>query len=194
MRTGGSTNAVVTSSLLESVESSDLITYGLIPEFVGRFPILVSLEVVTCLWFIYARWVLTELKNSLAKQYKKMFSMNNVNLHFTQNALRLIAKKAMAKNTAARVLRAILENILTEAMFEIPDIRLENDTINAVLVDEEAVGSMAAPGCGAKILHDDGAFNQLLPDKKFRDPMGGGVSDSEFLEGELHVQSRAIRL
>nr|POE70169.1 clp protease regulatory subunit clpx3, mitochondrial [Quercus suber] len=186
MRTGGSTNAVVTSSLLESVESSDLITYGLIPEFVGRFPILVSL--------VSTRWVLTELKNSLAKQYKKMFSMNNVNLHFTQNALRLIAKKAMAKNTAARVLRAILENILTEAMFEIPDIRLENDTINAVLVDEEAVGSMAAPGCGAKILHDDGAFNQLLPDKKFRDPMGGGVSDSEFLEGELHVQSRAIRL
>nr|POE45653.1 clp protease regulatory subunit clpx2, mitochondrial [Quercus suber] len=76
----------------------------------------------------------------------------------------------------------------------IPDIRAENDTINAVLVDEEAVGSVAAPGCGAKILHDDGAFNQLLPDKKFRDPMGGGVSESEFLEGELHVQSKAIRL
>ena len=48
---------------------------------------------------------------------------------------------------------------------------MENDTINAVLVDEEAVGSVAAPGCGAKILHDDGAFNQLLPDKKFRDPV-----------------------
>ena len=48
---------------------------------------------------------------------------------------------------------------------------MENDTINAVLVDEEAVGSVSAPGCGAKILHDDGAFNQLLPDKKFRDPM-----------------------
>ncbi|KAM3762777.1 hypothetical protein ACB098_01G371500 [Castanea mollissima] len=156
MRTGGSTNAVVTSSLLESV--------------------------------------LTKPKNSLAKQYKKMFSMNNVKLHFTENALRLIAKKAMAKNTGARGLRAILENILTEAMFEIPDIRAENDTINAVLVDEEAVGSVAAPGCGAKILHDDGAFNQLLPDKKFRDPMGGGVSESEFLEGELHAQSRAIRL
>ena len=48
---------------------------------------------------------------------------------------------------------------------------MENDTINAVLVDEEAVGSVSAPGCGAKILHDDGAFNQLLPDKKFMDPM-----------------------
>ena len=50
---------------------------------------------------------------------------------------------------------------------------MENDTINAVLVDEVTVGSVAAPGCGAKILHDDGAFNQLLPDKKFRDPMVG---------------------
>ncbi|KAM4126196.1 hypothetical protein ACB094_01G369800 [Castanea mollissima] len=191
MRTGGSTNAVVTSSLLESVESSDLIAYGLIPEFVGRFPILVSLSALNEDQLVQ---VLTEPKNSLAKQYKKMFSMNNVKLHFTENALRLIAKKAMAKNTGARGLRAILENVLTEAMFEIPDIRAENDTINAVLVDEEAVGSVAAPGCGAKILHDDGAFNQLLPDKKFRDPMGGGVSESEFLEGELHAQSRAIRL
>ncbi|KAM4126197.1 hypothetical protein ACB094_01G369800 [Castanea mollissima] len=129
MRTGGSTNAVVTSSLLESVESSDLIAYGLIPEFVGRFPILVSLSALN-----------------------------------------------------------------EDQLVQIPDIRAENDTINAVLVDEEAVGSVAAPGCGAKILHDDGAFNQLLPDKKFRDPMGGGVSESEFLEGELHAQSRAIRL
>uniref|UniRef100_A0A7N2L3A4 Uncharacterized protein n=1 Tax=Quercus lobata TaxID=97700 RepID=A0A7N2L3A4_QUELO len=191
MRTGGSTNAVVTSSLLESVESGDLIAYGLIPEFVGRFPILVSLSALNEDQLVQ---VLTEPKNSLAKQYKKMFSMNNVKLHFTENALRLIAKKAMAKNTGARGLRAILENILTEAMFEIPDIRVENDPINAVLVDEEAVGSVAAPGCGAKILHDDGAFNQLLSGKKFRDPMGGGVSESEFLEGELHVQSRAIRL
>ncbi|KAM3714916.1 hypothetical protein ACJW31_01G369300 [Castanea mollissima] len=150
MRTGGLTNAVVTSSLLESVESSDLIAYGLIPEFVGRFPILVSLSALNEDQLVQ---VLTEPKNSLAKQYKKMFSMNNI-----------------------------------------PDIRAENDTINAVLVDEEAVGSVAAPGCGAKILHDDGAFNQLLPDKNFRDPMGGGVSESEFLEGELHVQSRVIRL
>nr|POE98073.1 clp protease regulatory subunit clpx2, mitochondrial [Quercus suber] len=148
MRTGGSTSAVVTSSLLESVESSDLITYGLIPEFFGRFQILVSLS---------------DLNEDQLVQVK---------LHFTENALRLIAKEAMAKNTGARGLRAILENILTEAMFEIPDIRAENDTINAVLVDEEAVGSVAAPGCGAKILHDDDAFNQLLPDKKFRDPMG----------------------
>ncbi|XP_030955524.1 CLP protease regulatory subunit CLPX2, mitochondrial-like isoform X3 [Quercus lobata] len=75
MRTGGSTNAVVTSSLLESVESGDLIAYGLIPEFVGRFPILVSLSALNEDQLVQ---VLTEPKNSLAKQYKKMFSMNNV--------------------------------------------------------------------------------------------------------------------
>uniref|UniRef100_A0A2N9FT52 Clp ATPase C-terminal domain-containing protein n=1 Tax=Fagus sylvatica TaxID=28930 RepID=A0A2N9FT52_FAGSY len=173
------------------VESSDLIAYGLIPEFVGRFPILVSLSALNEDQLVQ---VLTEPKNSLAKQYKKMFSMNNVKLHFTGSALRLIAKKAMAKNTGARGLRAILENILTEAMFEIPDIRVENDTINAVLVDEEAVGSVDAPGCGAKILHDDDAFNQLLHEKKSGDPMGVGVTESEFLEGELQVQSEAIRL
>ncbi|XP_059447320.1 CLP protease regulatory subunit CLPX2, mitochondrial-like isoform X1 [Corylus avellana] len=178
MRSGGLTNAVVTSSLLESVESGDLIAYGLIPEFVGRFPILVSLSALNEDQLVQ---VLTEPKNSLTKQYKKMFSMNNVKLHFTNNALTLIAKKAMAKNTGARGLRAILENVLTEAMYEIPDMKAEIDTMNAVLVDEEAVGPVDAPGCGAKILRADGALDQLLHDTKSRDPMGG-----------LQVQSRAI--
>nr|DAD38826.1 TPA_asm: hypothetical protein HUJ06_013148 [Nelumbo nucifera] len=116
MRTGGLTNAAVTSSLLESVESADLIAYGLIPEFIGRFPILVSLSALNEGQLVQ---VLKEPKNALGKQYKKMFSMNNVKLHFTDNALRLIAKKAMAKSTGARGLRAILESILTEAMYEV---------------------------------------------------------------------------
>ncbi|KAI8555027.1 hypothetical protein RHMOL_Rhmol05G0142300 [Rhododendron molle] len=153
MRIGGLTNAVVTSSLLESVESGDLVAYGLIPEFVGRFPVLVSLSALNEDQLVE---VLTEPKNALAKQYKKMFSMNSVNLHFTKNALTLIAKKAMAKNTGARGLRTILENILTEAMFEVPDAKSGNDTIDAVVVDEEAVGSVDTPGCGAKVLHRNG--------------------------------------
>ncbi|KAA8545408.1 hypothetical protein F0562_020192 [Nyssa sinensis] len=135
MRLGGLTNAVVTSSLLESVESGDLFAYGLIPEFIGRFPILVSLSALNEDQLVQ---VLTEPKNALGKQYKKMFSMNNVHLHFTEDALRLIAKKAMAKNTGARGLRAILENILTEAMFEIPDAKAGHDNIDAVLVNEES--------------------------------------------------------
>ncbi|XP_016184342.1 CLP protease regulatory subunit CLPX1, mitochondrial isoform X6 [Arachis ipaensis] len=103
--------------------------------------------------------VLVEPKNALVKQYRKMFEMNNVNLHFTDTALRLIAKKAMAKNTGARGLRALLENVLTEAMFEIPN-KVDVDNVKAVLVDEEAVGSLDGPGCGAKILYsvDDGAL------------------------------------
>nr|XP_023900923.1 CLP protease regulatory subunit CLPX1, mitochondrial-like [Quercus suber] len=110
-RAGGVTDASVASSLLETVESSDLISYGLIPEFVGQFPILASLSALTENQLVQ---VLTEPKNALGKQYKKMFQMNGVKLHLTENALRLIAKKAISNNTGARGLRAILENILME--------------------------------------------------------------------------------
>ncbi|XP_061357262.1 CLP protease regulatory subunit CLPX2, mitochondrial [Gastrolobium bilobum] len=155
MRACGFPDAAVTSSLLENVESGDLIAYGLIPEFVGRFPILAGLSALNEDQLFQ---VLVEPKNALVKQYRKMFRMNNVNLHFTDNALKLIAKKAMAKNTGARGLRALLENVLTEAMFEIPD-KANIDNIKGVLVDEEAVGSVNGPGCGAKILYrDDGAL------------------------------------
>ncbi|KAI9107253.1 hypothetical protein K1719_021641 [Acacia pycnantha] len=154
MRTGGVTDAVLASSLLENVESDDLIAYGLIPEFVGRFPILVGLSALNEDQLVQ---VLVEPKNALIKQYKKMFGMNNVSLHFTNDALRLIARKALAKNTGARGLRAILENVLTEAMFEIPN-KDDVNNIKEVLVDEEAVGSVNSPGCGANILYrDDGA-------------------------------------
>ncbi|GLT90695.1 hypothetical protein SLE2022_086160 [Rubroshorea leprosula] len=157
MRSGGLTSSAVTSSLLESVESGDLIAYGLIPEFVGRFPILVSLSALSEDQLIQ---VLMKPKNALGKQYKKMFSMNGVRLHFTEDALRLIAKKAMAKNTGARGLRAILENILTEAMFEIPGTKREAGA--AVLVDEEAVGRVDEKGCGAKIVYEEGALAGYL--------------------------------
>ncbi|GAV63310.1 AAA_2 domain-containing protein/ClpB_D2-small domain-containing protein [Cephalotus follicularis] len=169
MRNGGLTDSVVTSLLLESVESSDLIAYGLIPEFIGRFPILVSLSALNEDQLVQ---VLMEPKNALGKQFKKMFSMNNVKLHFTENALRLIAKKAIAKNTGARGLRAILEEILTEAMFEVPDTKAGTSGVNSVLVDEEAVGSVNAPGCGAKILYGDGALERFL--HKSYDFMGNG--------------------
>ncbi|RVW83601.1 CLP protease regulatory subunit CLPX3, mitochondrial [Vitis vinifera] len=168
MRTGGLTNAVVTSSLLESVESSDLIAYGLIPEFIGRFPILVSLSALTEDQLVK---VLTEPKNALGKQYKKLFSMNNVKLHFTEKALRQIAKKAMVKNTGARGLRALLESILTEAMYEIPDVKTGKDRVDAVVVDEESVGSVNAPGCGGKILRGDGALDCYLAETKLKDPV-----------------------
>ncbi|KAG7025118.1 CLP protease regulatory subunit CLPX3, mitochondrial, partial [Cucurbita argyrosperma subsp. argyrosperma] len=155
MRMGGVTSAAVTSSLLETVESSDLIAYGLIPEFIGRFPILVSLSALTEEQLVQ---VLTEPKNALGKQYKKLFGMNNVKLHYTEKALRLIAQKSMAKNTGARGLRAILETVLAEAMYEIPDVKTGNERVDAVVVDEESVGSLNSRGCGGKILRGDGAL------------------------------------
>lgn len=159
LRTAGVASSVVTSALLETVDSSDLISYGLIPEFIGRFPILVSLLSLTEDQLVQ---VLTEPRNALGKQYKKLFSMNNVKLHFTEKALRLIAKKSMVKNTGARGLRAQLESILTEAMYEIPDMKVGNDGVVAVVVDEESVGSVSSPGCGAKILRGDGALQNHL--------------------------------
>ncbi|CAJ1952483.1 unnamed protein product [Sphenostylis stenocarpa] len=209
MRHSGITDAVVTSSLLESlptvvcafsnpptpdkdtvVESSDLIAYGLIPEFIGRFPILVTLSALT---EDQLMMVLTEPKNALGKQYKKLFSMNNVKLHFTEKALRLIAKKAMAKNTGARGLRALLESILTEAMFEIPDIKTGSDRIEAVVVDEESVGSLTSLGCGGKILRGDGALEQYLAKMK-NSAVNIDVGESDLNEGDLELSSRAMSL
>ncbi|KAL1309666.1 hypothetical protein AAHE18_17G193500 [Arachis hypogaea] len=158
MRTGGVTDAAVTSTLLGTVESSDLIAYGLIPEFVGRFPILVSLSALTEKQLIQ---VLTEPKNALGKQYKKMFHMNGVKLHFTESALRSIARKAISKNTGARGLRSILESVLVDAMYEIPDTRTGDDIIEAVVVDEGAVGGEER-GKGAKILYGKGALERYL--------------------------------
>ncbi|XP_073283367.1 CLP protease regulatory subunit CLPX3, mitochondrial [Primulina huaijiensis] len=190
MRVDGVVDTAVTSSLLESAESSDLIAYGLIPEFVGRFPILVSLSALTEDQLVQ---VLTEPKNALGKQYKKLFHMNNVKLHFAEKALRLIANKARIKNTGARGLRAILESLLMDAMYEIPDLRTVKDRIDAVVVDVESIGTTNTPGYGAKVLHGDGALERYLAEAnaKLNDKK---EAEMELQEGELEVSSRAISL
>ncbi|GAB2283954.1 hypothetical protein Dimus_018435 [Dionaea muscipula] len=194
MRSGAVTSAVVASSLLESAESDDLIAYGLIPEFVGRFPILVTLSALSEEQLVQ---VLMEPRNALGKQYRKMFKMNNVKLHMTEGALRLMAKKSMAKNTGARGLRSILETILNEAMFEVPDLKTGRDRVDAVLIDEEAVGSINEIGCGAKILRGDGALESFLCELKstqssFMEKVE--ISSEESLEGESEIKSRAMSL
>ncbi|CAI0406131.1 unnamed protein product [Linum tenue] len=193
MRTGGGvTNAAVTSSLLESVESGDLIAYGLIPEFIGRFPILVSLIALTEEQLVR---VLTEPRNALGKQYKKLFGMNKVKLHFTEKALGLIARKAMAKNTGARGLRAILESILIESMYEIPDDEPGSNKVVAVVVDEESVGSDAAIGCGGKILRGDGALERWLAEYKLKDSVESREAvDAELQDVESEVSTRAMSM
>ncbi|KAM0892808.1 hypothetical protein ACQ4PT_025498 [Festuca glaucescens] len=187
MRAGGISSAQVTSSLLESVESGDLIAYGLIPEFIGRFPILVSLAALNEDQLVQ---VLTEPKNALGKQFRKLFSMNKVKLHFTDAALRIIAQKAMCKNTGARGLRTILENILMDSMYEIPDTKSGEKRIDAVVVDEDAVGSLDRPGCGAKILYGDGAFDLYLSQIK---AVGDGAGTE--VDGETDLSpSRAVSM
>ncbi|CAM0954369.1 unnamed protein product [Alopecurus aequalis] len=139
-------NAREESSLLEDIENDDLIAYGLTPEFIGRLPITVGL---------------THLTEDQLVQVK---------LHVTENALRLIAKKAAARETGARGLRSILEGILTEAMFEIPDAGEGKEKIIAVLVDEESVGPLSCRGCGAKIFRDDGALELYVYQNNIRAP------------------------
>ncbi|XP_042061786.1 CLP protease regulatory subunit CLPX2, mitochondrial-like [Salvia splendens] len=189
MRLGG-LNITVASSLLEYVESSDLTAYGLIPEFVGRFPVIVSLSALDEDQLVQ---VLSEPKNALCKQYKRMFSMNNVQLQFTDDAMRLIAKKAIARNTGARGLRAILENILTEAMFQVPDAKSGKDKVDTVLVDKEAVGAPHAPGCGAKLLFSNHGMEETPEHAESRDTSDDGntVKGSlrEHLEDSLPAMS-----
>ncbi|KAI4330833.1 hypothetical protein MLD38_029078 [Melastoma candidum] len=141
------------------VESVDLIAYGLIPKFIGRLPIIVSLSALT---EDEQLPILKEPKNALGKQYKKMFLMTDVELRFSENAYQQIARKALARNMGARGLRALLEDMLTEAMFEVPGDRQSSSTVSVVLVDEKSVGTINGPVSGAKILHRDSRVEAVL--------------------------------
>ena len=106
------------SEFLKKVEPDDLTKYGLIPEFVGRLPVLATLEDLDEAALIK---ILTKPKNALIKQYHALFEMENVDLQFSEEALKLIAKKALLRKTGARGLRSILESLLLDTMFELPD-------------------------------------------------------------------------
>ena len=120
------------SETLKNLEPEDLIKYGLIPEFIGRMPIVATLDDLDEKSLIK---ILKEPKNSLIKQYQKLFEFENVELEFQDDALNEIAKKAISKKTGARGLRSILESILLKTMFELPE--LEN--VVKVTVDKSSV-------------------------------------------------------
>lgn len=103
--------------ILEQILPQDLLKYGLIPEFVGRVPIVVTLEALDDSALIR---ILTEPKNALVRQYQKLFDMDGVMLEFTEEALRAVAEEATRRNTGARGLRAILEDIMLDVMYDIP--------------------------------------------------------------------------
>ena len=126
------------SQLLVDLEPEDLIKFGLIPEFIGRLPIIATLEDLNEEALVR---ILTEPKNALTKQYKALFDMDGVNLDFRDGALRAIARKAIERKTGARGLRSILENILMDPMFDIPT---AND-IQDVVISEEVVTDNATP-------------------------------------------------
>jgi len=105
-------------SLLPQVNSDDILEFGLIPELIGRLPVISSLTPLSTDALVR---VLTEPKNALVKQYQKLFSMENAELHFTEDALVAIARKAQEKDTGARGLRSIIEQVMLDIMYELPD-------------------------------------------------------------------------
>ena len=126
------------SELMKLLEPEDLIKYGLIPEFIGRMPIIATLDDLDEKSLVK---ILKEPKNSLIKQYKRLFEFENVELDFKEEAILEIAKKAISKKTGARGLRSILENILLKTMFELPD--MEN--VDKVTVDSSSVKGTSEP-------------------------------------------------
>ncbi|WP_125257005.1 ATP-dependent Clp protease ATP-binding subunit ClpX [Brevundimonas fluminis] len=125
-----------TGDILKQVEPDDLMRFGLIPEFIGRLPVLATLEDLDEVALVK---ILTEPKNALVKQYKRLFEMENVELTFTDDALSAVAKKAITRKTGARGLRSILEGILLETMFELPTFEgVEEVVVNAEVIEGKA--------------------------------------------------------
>ncbi|VAX30608.1 ATP-dependent Clp protease ATP-binding subunit ClpX, partial [hydrothermal vent metagenome] len=116
----------------------DLLKYGLIPEFVGRFSIVATLKELSEDALVK---VLTEPKNALTKQYQKLFEFENVKLKFTDSAIRAVAQKAIKRKTGARGLRAVLEDSMLDIMFEIPG----SKNIEEVVISEEVIKNNEKP-------------------------------------------------
>ncbi|MEO0500018.1 MAG: ATP-dependent Clp protease ATP-binding subunit ClpX [Pseudomonadota bacterium] len=127
-----------TGEVLRQIEPEDLLKHGLIPEFVGRLPILATLEDLDEDALIT---ILTEPKNALVKQYQKLFDIEDVKLTFTKDALSAVAKKAIARRTGARGLRSIMEGILLDTMFELPAM----DGVDEVRIDKNVVAGTKDP-------------------------------------------------
>ena len=123
-----------TGEILREVEPEDLLKFGLIPEFIGRLPVIATLEDLDEEALIE---ILTKPKNALVKQYQRLFEMEEVALNFSEGALVAIAKKAVERKTGARGLRSIMENILLETMFDLPEmLGIEEVVINREVVDD----------------------------------------------------------
>src|SRR5881628_3245939 len=126
------------SDLLHEVQTEDLLKFGLIPEFVGRLPVIATLEELDETALVR---ILKEPKNALTRQYQKLFEMEGVHLRFTDGALSAIAREALKRKSGARGLRAIMENIMLDVMYDIPS----QPNIKEVLISEEVVTNKEQP-------------------------------------------------
>jgi ATP-dependent Clp protease ATP-binding subunit ClpX len=133
-----SKETIASDNILEKVQPEDLLKYGLIPEFVGRFSIVATLNELDAVALMK---VLSEPKNALTKQFQKMFEFENVKLKFTDNAIRAIAEQAVSHKTGARGLRAVLEEHMLDIMFELPS----REDIEEVVVNEEVIKNNEQP-------------------------------------------------
>ena len=124
--------------LLHSVEAEDLVKFGLIPEFVGRLPMIATLEELDQETLVQ---ILTQPKNSLTKQYHKLFEMEDVEIEFRDEALKAVAQKAMERKTGARGLRSILESVLLPTMYQLPD----QSNVVKVVVNEQSITGESEP-------------------------------------------------
>jgi len=127
-----------TGEVLRHTEPEDLLKFGLIPEFVGRLPVIATLEDLDTEALVK---ILREPKNALVKQYQKLFDMEDVKLSYTDDALVATAKKAIERKTGARGLRSIMENILLDTMFDLPSM----DGVDEVLIDKDVVEGLKDP-------------------------------------------------
>ena len=127
-----------TGEILRDVEPEDLLKFGLIPEFIGRLPVVATLEDLDESALID---ILTKPKNALVKQYQRLFEMEGVRLEFSEDALKSTAKKALARKTGARGLRSIMEGILLDTMFELPGL----NGVEEIMINREVVDGTAKP-------------------------------------------------
>lgn len=130
-------------SLMQQIIPEDLLKFGLIPEFIGRLPIMAALDKLTEEDLVR---ILTEPKNALVKQYQKLLELDNVVLEFEEDALKAIAKRAIERNTGARGLRSIIENVMLDIMYEIPS----RDEITKVVITKDIID-----GEGKPLLYDE---------------------------------------
>ena len=126
------------SELFAQVLPEDLVKFGLIPEFIGRLPVMVSLEQLDEAALVK---ILTEPKNAITKQYTKLFDIDGVKLTFTEDAVKAVAKKAQERKTGARGLRAILESVMMDTMYELPS----DDTVGECIITEQTVEGTEKP-------------------------------------------------